>query len=155
MTSIGRKGIIVDLEDHVRFKIDLNATLIIDSHSLSRTDFSILAPKYNLDGSSVVNVSEIALQKALKPPVCAAGGLAGGLPLARSMARYARRCAAVGGALPPRHVRALALHKPRCLPAARSHLSVVATFWHHMQPKTITLNNYRSTILSPLNADSD
>ncbi|CAH2229423.1 jg14882 [Pararge aegeria aegeria] len=42
-------------------------------------------------------VSEIALQKAPKPD-CAAGGVCGGLPLARSMARCAP---AVGRALPP------------------------------------------------------
>lgn len=44
------------------------------------------------------SVSEIALQKALKPPACVAcaGGLAGGLALARSMAVALCRCA--GGA---------------------------------------------------------
>lgn len=54
MTSIERKSITVDLENHVRFEIDCNATLIIDSHSLSRTVLRVSAPKYNLDGSSIV-----------------------------------------------------------------------------------------------------
>lgn len=52
-------------------------------------------------------------------------------------------CAAPGVRRSAGHC-ALALHKPR--PAARSHLSVVAALCHHMQPTTITLNNYRQTI---------
>lgn len=101
-----------------------------------------------------VIVSEMALQKAPKPVWwCGAGacadagagaeavagegagaspvGLAGGEPLARSMAQGAAsesRAAAVGGALPPRPTSALALHKlaasplpaPTCLLSLRS-----------------------------------
>lgn len=139
------------------------------AHSVNRRQNAFRAMKYfprrcvsapggvERRGVRTVIVSEMALQKAPKPVWCGCGaGLAGGEPLARSMACARRRRSAEhcrrSRSAPSRYI------NPACpLPAARSrsHLSVVASFWHHMQPTTITLNNYRNTILSALNALSE
>lgn len=61
-------------------------------------------------------------------------------PVAR---RSTEHCRARAPLAPSRYIN---LAREHDLPAARSHLSVVAAFWHHMLPTTITLNNYRHEI---------